>query len=271
MKSRRKFLLSTLGVLGTTALGGWLFRSSLLRLKYISEIDFDASLLTAAPANGETACILTTTTTEGPYFFPSPLRADVREDREGVDLDFKLQLVNHADCSPIPGANVEIWHCDAEGRYSGYPEEMAHDLWAAEMYLKDNADPDYGELHVNHSTEARYLRGRQVSDADGWVNFKSVFPGWYNDRVPHIHVKAFLPGGQEVGTQFCFTNEFCDDLYTTEAPYTLYGKQDFRFADDIALAQAGGGNGMLLTVNQKTEGSYVDGVWATARMGIKTA
>ena len=271
MKTRRKFLLGAFGILGSTALGGWLFRGPLLRQYLIREIDFDATLMTAAPASGETPCVLTTTTTEGPFFVPSPLRADVREDREGVDLDFKLQLVNHTDCSPIPGANVEIWHCDAEGRYSGYPEEMAHDLWAAEMYLRDNVDPDYGELHVNPSTEARYLRGRQISDADGWVNFQTVFPGWYNDRVPHIHVKAFLPSGQQIGTQFCFTDEFCDELYTTEPPYTRYGKQDFRFEDDIALALTGDGKGIILTVNKKTKDDYAGGLWATARMGIKMA
>lgn len=101
----------------------------------------------------------------------------MREDREGVDFAFKLQLVNHVDCSPIPGAK--------------------------------------------------------------------------NDRVPHIHIKAFLPGGQQINTQFYFTNEFCDELYTTQPPYNRYGRQDFRFKDDIALALAGDGKGVILTVNKK--------------------
>ena len=267
MKTRRKFLFGTLGVLGATALGGWLFRQPLLKRIVMSQGDFDATLLTYAP-EGETACVLTTTATDGPFFFPSPLRHDVREDRVGVDFDFKMQLVRHGDCAPIEGANIEIWHCDAEGRYSGYPEEMSHDLWKSAMFLKNNADWDREDLHAEPVTESKYLRGRQVTDADGWVNFLSVFPGWYAGRVPHVHVKAFLPNGEQVSTQFYFPNEFCDELYTTVAPYDKYGKSEFRFEHDGVLTEGGDGAGVLLKMNQKEE---VDGLWATARMGVKMA
>ena len=68
MKTRRKFLYGSLGVLGTTVLGGWLFRQPILKKIIRSQGDFDMSLLTFAP-EGETACVLTTTATDGPFFF----------------------------------------------------------------------------------------------------------------------------------------------------------------------------------------------------------
>lgn len=273
MKTRRKFLYGSLGVIGSTVLGGWLFRQPILRSIVKSQGDFDTNLLSLAPAEGETACVLTTTATDGPFFFPSPLREDVREDREGIDFDFKVQVIRHPDCEPIAGANVEIWHCDAEGRYSGYPEEMSHDLWKSAMFLNEYADWDREDIHVAPQTEARYLRGRQVSDADGWVSFKTIFPGWYEGRVPHVHVKAFLPDGEQVSTQFYFAETFCDELYTSVPPYDKYGKSVLRMEEDGVLTEMGDGKGVLLSMNRKEESAeaFAGGLWATARMGVKSA
>jgi protocatechuate 3,4-dioxygenase beta subunit len=58
---------------------------------------------------------------EGPYHRDAqPVRSDVVEDREGVALQLGIRLDRDRDGPPL-GATVEIWQCDALGRYSGFP------------------------------------------------------------------------------------------------------------------------------------------------------
>ena len=76
---------------------------------------------TAAGASGEGSCVLTPEQTEGPYYIDDALvRRDVREDREGAELDLELTVQAAEECDPIENATVEIWHADAEGVYSGF-------------------------------------------------------------------------------------------------------------------------------------------------------
>jgi protocatechuate 3,4-dioxygenase beta subunit len=76
-----------------------------------------------------------------------------------------LKLVNLNDnCAPVAGYAVYLWHCDALGRYS---------------------------LYSSGVTTQNYLRGVQVSDADGNVTFTTIFPGAYSGRWPHIHFEVF--------------------------------------------------------------------------------
>lgn len=65
-------------------------------------------------------CMLATEVTEGPYYIdPELVRADITEGKEGVAMDMVIQVVD-ASCRPLAGARVDIWHCDAQGNYSGY-------------------------------------------------------------------------------------------------------------------------------------------------------
>ena len=82
----------------------------------------------------------------------------------GVPTTVKLTLVDVADGTPLTGAAVYIWHCDAEGRYSMYSEG---------------------------ATNENYLRGVQEADASGTVTFTSVYPACYAGRWPHIHYEVY--------------------------------------------------------------------------------
>ena len=71
------------------------------------------------------ACIVRPEMTEGPYFVDEMLdRSDIRSDpgtgvvKEGVllDLAFRLSQVGAGACTPLPGAMVDVWHCDRPGR-----------------------------------------------------------------------------------------------------------------------------------------------------------
>ena len=81
---------------------------------------------------------------------------------DGVKLDLELTLLDADGCTPLAGHAIYIWHCDGEGRYSLY------DI-----------------------TDANYLRGVGVSDAEGKVQFTTIFPGCYDGRWPHIHFEVF--------------------------------------------------------------------------------
>jgi hypothetical protein len=119
------------------------------------------SLLTAggsaATANGSAAatCVLTPELTEGPYWIDNSLtRRNITEGHKGLPLILKLTVVDADTCKPIKGADVELWHADASGEYSGF---------------------DGGAGGQQSST--RYLRGHQKANADGVVRFDTIFSG----------------------------------------------------------------------------------------------
>ena len=115
---------------------------------------------------------------------------------EGVPLTFTLTLLDNANgCVPRAGAAVYAWHCDRDGRYSLYDSGL---------------------------TGENFLRGVQEADANGQVTFKSIFPGAYLGRWPHIHFEVFesmsnaTAAGQVLAvSQIALTQAACDDVYAT--------------------------------------------------------
>ncbi len=84
---------------------------------------------TVASGNGTAApaCVVRPEVTEGPYYVAENLvRSDIRADsttgtvKEGTPLalTFNISQVSNSACTPLQGATVEIWHCDATGQYS---------------------------------------------------------------------------------------------------------------------------------------------------------
>lgn len=67
-------------------------------------------------------CYPTPHAMEGPFYVPGqPIRADIREDREGVPLKLKLNVKDyHNNCAPVKDAEVHVWQPDAHGVYSAY-------------------------------------------------------------------------------------------------------------------------------------------------------
>jgi protocatechuate 3,4-dioxygenase beta subunit len=197
---RRREALTTLGGLGLTGvLGG------------------AAAALTggAPPAGAAGSCVLSPEVTEGPYWIDdSVTRRDIREGKAGLPLDIVFTIENAKTCEIIGAADVEIWHCDATGEYSGF----------------DAAG------HGRSST--RYLRGHQKSDASGHARFLTVFPGWYSGRTPHIHLKVHV-GGNVVHTGQVFFNETTTAAVYRKSPYKSHGQPDTRHAADNIYRQAG--------------------------------
>ena len=167
-------------------------------------------------AEAATTCLLTPEATEGPYWVDGALsRRNVTEGKAGVPLVIRFTVLNAKTCKPIRNADVEIWHCDALGNYSG----------------------------VNGAT-TRFLRGHQRSNALGKAEFLTVFPGWYPGRTPHIHMKVSV-GGNEVHTGQVFFNEKVTTTVYKQAPYRSRGRYDTPHASDGIYSQAGGSRAEL--------------------------
>lgn len=131
----------------------------------------------ASMLSGCTAARVWAQQDEGPYHRDAqPLRRDIVEDREGVALQLGIRLAHGAGV-PVHNSTVEIWQCDALGRYSGFPPPDDSTVVTA-------ADAPRGE----YLTDQTFLRGRQRTDVAGMVEFRTIYPGWYPGRTVHIHV-----------------------------------------------------------------------------------
>jgi protocatechuate 3,4-dioxygenase beta subunit len=139
----------------------------------------DASTPSAGTATPPT-CTLTPELTEGPYYVDDALiRADITEGKPGIPLKLRFAVQDPTACSPLANAAVNIWHCDAQGSYSGV-----------------NARPgsDATEAEIDAAAEAMFLRGDQITDEDGIVEFGTIYPGWYRGRTVHIHMNVIVNG-----------------------------------------------------------------------------
>lgn len=176
------------------------------------------------------ACTLTPQAVEGPFYFdPKLVRSDIAEDRPGAPVRLLLRIIESGSCAPLANARVDVWHADASGWYSGY-----------------DAQGEGGAVSTKGKT---YLRGAQITDADGRVAFRTVYPGWYPGRTPHIHVKAFLDSKSLVTGQIYFPDEMSAKIYATREPYNARGGADTTNANDFIFREGQReGGGIVLAV-----------------------
>jgi protocatechuate 3,4-dioxygenase beta subunit len=204
----------------------------------------DATTTTAAGAEGATTltaddfaalgtCLLAPEQTQGPFFADVGLeRRDITEGLAGHPLRLGIRVVDE-DCNPVAGALVDVWHCDVDGDYSAFQDGSG-------------AGDDGGE-------GTTFLRGSQVADAAGIVEFATNYPGWYQGRAVHIHTKVRLDGTEILTTQLYFPEDLTDEVHA-EDPYAAHGTRDTRNEDDaIAGDPAAAGN--LLTASAAGSGT----------------
>ncbi|WP_316165475.1 MULTISPECIES: intradiol ring-cleavage dioxygenase [unclassified Bradyrhizobium] len=187
-----------------------------------------ASLLPAGPGRAaeatasavDDACILTPQSEEGPYYLdPKLVRADITEGRPGVPLSLQLRVIEAGSCTPIAGARVDIWHCDAHGLYSAFR--------------------DQGDGHNIDQTGKTFLRGTQLADPGGWAAFSTIYPGWYAGRATHVHFKVFLDEHTALTGQTFFPEALNEFIYNNVPDYTGRPKQRLVInANDRVATQA---------------------------------
>ncbi|MDP9307722.1 MAG: intradiol ring-cleavage dioxygenase [Actinomycetota bacterium] len=182
----------------------------------------------AAVESGALSCVLTPELTEGPYYIPSEkLRRNITDGHPGTPLFLQLAVVDASTCKPIKGAAVDIWHADAAGTYSGFG---------------------------SGSASRTFMRGIQKTDARGIVTFRSVYPGWYQGRTVHIHVKVHLRGRVVHTGQLFFSDALTDHVYRN-APYSRRPNRTTRNANDSIFVN--GGRKSILTVRPRDTGGYL--------------
>lgn len=260
---RKKFLIG-LGALGIGGMATWFMRRPIIEKLFFTG-NFDPELLTPAPSIDDDICVMTSAQAKGPFYYLSPERSNVTEDRAGVPLQLRLQVTRYPECTPVEGALVDIWHCDADGVYSGYPEEITRDLWETMVFGVKKGTFEDGELHVDPVNDSRFLRGMQRTDANGWVTFNTIIPGWYVGRVPHIHARIVVDNREQLTTQFYFREDVLNDLYTSMAPYSKHGACPMSFEKDVVLSE-GNADGLLLEMDNEGIGS--PGFKSVGRIGI---
>ena len=184
-------------------------------------------------SNLRLSCIARPQQTEGPFFVEEALdRSDIRSDpRSGelqpgvpLRLTFKVSRLSGAGCTPLAGAQVDVWHCDATGRYS--------------------------DVRGSSTAGQQFLRGYQMTDAAGTAQFLTVYPGSYGGRAVHVHFKVRT--GPAATRSYAFTSQLYFDEALTERvyavePYAGQRRRWMRNADD-GLFRAGGRQLLLAPV-----------------------
>ncbi len=162
--------------------------------------------------------------TLGPcYFSVEDFQEDISDGEPGVPSILALKLVDQ-DCNAISGANIEVWHCDAEGIYSGDTSGSSDtSSWAGDFCTGGD----------NAAEASKWFRGVQTTDSDGVVYFKTCFPGWYGGRTTHIHFRVFSNGTVTKISQFGYDDALCNDIYLSHDDYTGRQKDTTNSSDNI--------------------------------------
>jgi protocatechuate 3,4-dioxygenase beta subunit len=154
----------------------------------------------------------------GPYYVAvDKVRSDIVGGQRGLPFRLEITVVNTRTCKPLENAAVDVWYANAAGLYS-----------------------DEGSEGTSGQT---WLRGVQFTDAHGLATFHGIYPGHYQGRTTHVHVKVHTSGatdkgGRLTGGHVAHTgNLFPTDAVNAEvyerSPYTADGAQIVPRARDL--------------------------------------
>jgi protocatechuate 3,4-dioxygenase beta subunit len=168
------------------------------------------------------ACIMTPAKEIGPYFVEEKLnRSNIVDGQSGTPLALTMYVFDYANgCAAVSGAQVDVWHANALGKYSDEASEG--------------------------TTGQTWLRGFQTTDSTGKVAFTTIFPGFYSGRTVHIHVRV------RVGSLDFITQLFFDEAQTAAvmatAPYSSNTTNGTRVPNTSDRVYTTGSNGSQLLV-----------------------
>ena len=192
-------------------------------------------------------CQLTCEQILGPCYAPrAPVRQDISEGQQGVPMRIAFRLVGMDGCTPLPGAEVEIWHTSPGGVYS------APDVQGGTFCTDGNAE----------AQASYFFRGRGIADGDGRVTFDSCYPGWYGGRALHVHLLVRMPdhageattANLQTVTQLYFPQDLTREICGEVEGYRDRGQPDVDNASDNVLRRAGE-DGFLFAVERMDDGA----------------
>lgn len=204
----------------------------------------------ASTTSSALTCVVRPELTIGAHFLDDQLnRSDIRSEpsdhsvKPGVPLKLNIFVasVGQRSCVPLSNAQVDVWHCDALGYYSGI------------------TDPAFD------TTGLKYLRGYQLTNEKGAVQFQTIYPGWYSGRAVHIHFTIRTQDANHQAYQFTsqlFLDDPLTDIVHSLKPYADKPQRNTRNQDD-ALFNA---SGRQLVLN--LQGNTITGLIGTINLGL---
>ncbi|WTP22036.1 intradiol ring-cleavage dioxygenase [Streptomyces sp. NBC_00203] len=256
---RRRVLIGggSVAVVGGLAAAGLASADPVSGKAHKTKASRSTTVSTSASASSS-VCTLNAEVTEGPYSLDGALvREDIREDKEGVEVQYTFTVVDSAnDCAPLADALVEIWHCDSLGEYSGFVGGNGH------------TEDDNGT----------FLRGGQLTDSDGQVSLVSIWPGHYVSRAVHVHMRVHTDvtltdtsytGGEVIHTGQLFFDEDINAEVQALDPYSDNTTAETQLSDD-SIYDDGGASSGLLTLTALGS-SVSDGYTATLTVGVDSS
>jgi protocatechuate 3,4-dioxygenase beta subunit len=199
---------------------------------------------TTSTGTSNTSCTVTPEGEEGPYFVDDSAtgfaRSDIRSNLDGSNVQsgipFTLSIYiydSEKSCAAMANVQVDIWHCNASGIYSA-----------------EDVEDTSGET---------WLRGYQITDANGLATFKTIIPGWYAGRTTHIHLRlrstydSTSNGGTNT-TQLFFPQDVINTVNTTISPYSAEGTNPTTNASDHVYSGETDGANLLALSGDSTNG-----------------
>jgi protocatechuate 3,4-dioxygenase beta subunit len=181
--------------------------------------------------------------TIGPCHTTSVERVDISNGLLGIPMRMALRIVDDS-CNPVSGAIVEVWHTNYKGGYSGDINQMC---------TLEEADK-----------QEDFFRGYQVTNADGIVYFNSCFPGWYNGRAVHVHVRVLTTAydGSDNApsaaiTQLLWDDTFVDTIFTNVSLYSEFGVPNTHLSNDNVVSGVSDKQAFIFETAQMSDGTML--------------
>ncbi|UJR36302.1 hypothetical protein I4U23_029031 [Adineta vaga] len=194
------------------------------------------------------SCILTPQATEGPYYWNATIRQNITEGKSGIPLRLSISVIDTNNCSPLVGALVDLWHCDSIGIYSHYI--------AASQGIQNSVNDNQ-----------TFFRGLALTNVNGIATFDTIYPGWYEGRATHIHLKVHVgmnvtsntsgtySGGHVSHTGQLFFNDTLTDSVALLSPYSTHTIVRTRNSEDNIYASSNG-SVTIVSITQNSVMNY---------------
>ncbi len=209
----------------------------LVAFSCIKKSDDQSVTPSTAPTSG--TCKVGDTETDGPYPLynkrdASITHTDITEGKTGLPLSMAITIRNiNNNCDVVPNTRVDIWHCDKDGYYSGYVNQ--------------------GYLGNQDNTAKTFCRGIATADASGVARFQTIYPGWYQGRVTHIHAQIYVGGQLKLTTQIAFPEDLNTEVYNTDL-YKAHGQNSTKNTTDSIIRDSLSNELATVNANQVSGG-----------------